>query len=420
LKISIKNQGKCEKVLTIQVPSERVRGEYDKYYAEASKTARIPGFRPGRAPKEVVAMHFSGEARKAVLKQLIQETTFEALKSEKIEPLYYPTIGRIDFEGEKLSFDATVELRPEVKLGSYKGLKVQKKEVKLEESAVEEALTHIRESYSKFIPVEDRPAEIGDFLACDLDCEVEGKKIESRKDDFLELNPPKMQAELAQGLVGLKPGETRTIEVNFPKDFGVKDYAGKRAQFTVQAKEIKKRELPQLTDEWVQGLGEFKTVEEFKKRVREDLAKQKENEADNQFENEMFEALLKNAKVEVPEGAVARRVKSLVETAQKHSQAPALPAEEAAKRTQELEEKFRPEAERQIKLSFILEEVAKLEKLNADEKDLEVRFQELAGRAKISVEKVRQYYNQSEEKQENLLHQITHEKVLKFLKDNVK
>ena len=209
MKVSVKNQGKCEKVLSIQVSSDRVKNEYDKYYAEVSKTARIPGFRPGRAPKEVVAMHYAHDAKEAVLKHLIQESTFEALKSEKLEPLYYTSVNKVNFEGEKLSFDAVVELRPEVKLGQYKGLKIKKNDVTLEAGLVDETIQRVQESYAKFVPVESRAVEAGDFLVCDLDCEIDGKRLESRKDDWFEVNPKKMQPELVKGVLGIDRKSTR-------------------------------------------------------------------------------------------------------------------------------------------------------------------------------------------------------------------
>jgi len=420
VKVSVKNQGKCEKVLTIQVTPDRVKDEYNKYYAEVSKTARIPGFRPGRAPKEVIAMHYAHEAKEAVLKHLIQESTFEALKNEKIEPLYYPAVSKVSFEGEQLSFDAVVELRPEVKLGSYKGLKVKQTEVKVEDAQVAETIQRVQESYAKFIPVENRAVREGDFLVTDLDCEIEGKKMDTRKDDWFEVNPKKMQPELVKGVLGMSLGETRTVDVNFAKDFAVKDYAGKHARFTVRLKEIKSQELPAVTDEWVQGLGEFKTVDEFRAKIREDLLQQKQNDEDRRFENELLDALLKNTKIEVPSGAVERRLAALVEDAKKRLTAQGLSQTDLEKQEKELNEKLRPEAEKQLKIAFAFEEIAKVEKLEAREQDLEAKFQEMSERSKVALEKVKQYYSESEDRRENLIHQLTNDKVLKFLKENAK
>ena len=310
--------------------------------------------------------------------------------------------------------------RSEVRLGQYKGLKVKKNDVTLETSLVDETIQRVQESYAKFVPVESRSVETGDFLVCDLDCEIDGKKMESRKDDWFEVNSKKMQPELVSGVLGMKLDETRVIDVTFPKDFAAKEHAGKKAKFTIHLKEIKKQELPAVTDEWVQGLGEFKTIDEFKTKVREDLRRQKETHEEQRFENELLEAVLKNAKMDLPAGAVDRRLEALREDAKKRFAAQGLQQAETEQQKKELDEKLRPEAEKQLKLSFVFEEVAKVEKLEASSEDLEAKFQDMSERSKVAIEKVRKYYLDSEDRRENLIHQMTNEKVMKFLKENAK
>jgi len=418
VKVSVKNQGKCEKVLSIEVAAERIKSEYDKYYSEIAGDARVPGFRPGRAPRDVLAMHYGGDAREAVLRNLIQEATFEAIEKEKIEPIFHPTIQKVDFKDDQLLFEALVELRPEIKLGNYRNLRVKKELPALSPSRVEETVQKIRESYSKFIPIEDRGVAEGDFLVCDMDCAIEGRPVESRKDDWFEVDTKKAQSDLIQGLLGTAVGETRTVPVHFPEGFPVKEFAGKTGQFTVHVKEIKTRELPPLTDEWVEGLGEVKTVEEFKARVREDLLSQEEHSAETRFENALVEALLKDARLELPPAAVERRLHFLLDETKKRLQYQGESAESIEKRKDELRIELQPEAEKQLKVAFLFDEIAKIENLKADEKDLDKKYEEMAERAKVPLEKVRSYYSNSEEKRESMLTQIQSEKVLEFLKQN--
>jgi trigger factor len=420
LKVSIKNQGKCEKVLRIEVPSERVRKEYDKAYVEIAKRAKVPGFRPGHAPRNVLAMHYADNAKETVLQNLVEETVREALRQEDIHPIYYPSVSKVDFKGEELTFDAVVEVRPEVKLGNYKGLKAKKNKVTVEEKEFEDSVERIRESFAKFVPIEDRGAAEGDVMVCDLDTESEGKKLDSRKDEWFDVNSARAHEDLIKGVTGMKPGETRTVEVSFKKDEKNKEYAGKKIKFTVHLKEIKKRELPEVTDEWVKSLGEMKTVDEFKKRVREDLLRQKEGQEDQRFENELLEELLKQSKLEVSQAGIERRLLSLLEDSRSRLKMQGFPEDQIQKREAELKEKLRPEAEKQLKLNFIFSEIAKAENVKVEEADIKARYQEVAAGSKVDVERVSQYYDSNEEQKEALLNQIANEKILKVLKDNAK
>lgn len=420
MKVSVKNQGKCEKLLTIEIPADRVRSEYDKVYADLSKKVNIPGFRPGKAPREILVARYSGDARSAVLENLLEESTRAALKQESIDPIYYPSINKVDFEGEKLSFEALVEVRPEVKLGNYKGLKAKQNPVSIGEKEIEDAMERIRESFAKFIPVEDRGVEMGDFVVADVDYETEGAPKNSHKDDWMEVNTKKIPEDLARGLVGMRSGESRDISVKFPKDFALKDQAGKSAKFHVALKEIKKRELPALTDEWVLTLGEMKTVEDLKNRVREDIQKEKEHSEEVRFENELIDGLLKEAKLDLTQGAIERRLKSLLESSKERFKKQGFPDEEIAKREEKIKEDLKKEAEKQVKLRFIFEEIVKLEKIQVENSDLEAHYQKMVQSSGVAVEKVKKYYQESEERFDTLLNELATGKILKVLKDNAK
>ena len=420
MKVSVKNQSKCEKILSIEFPQERVRAEFNKAYQEIAKKAKIPGFRPGKAPKEVLELHYSENAKEAVLQNLVEEGTQEAVKQEKLEPIYYPSVNKVNFEGENLSFDALIEVRPEIKLASYKGLKAKRGEVKVIDKEIEDSLERIRESFAKFIPIEDRAVGEGDFMICDIESEIDGKKTEPRKDDWFEVNSNKAHKDLVAGVGGMKPDETRVVDVKFPKDYGVKEQAGKTAKFTVHLKEIKKRELPEINDEWAKGLGEVASVDDLKKRIREDLNRQKEQSEDYRFENELLDALLKEARLDLPQGAVERRLVSLIKNAKERMKQQGVADEEISKSDPKLREDLRAEAEKQLKLRFVFEEIAQLEKIKVEETDLNEHYEKLATNSKVDVEQVKQYYEKSGEQKENLINQVATEKILKVLKDNAK
>jgi len=416
--VSIKDKGKCEKVLTIKVAKKEIQSEYDRYYTQAGKKAKIPGFRPGRAPKEVVAMHFQSEAKEEVLRNLVQQGTTDALESKKITPLYYPAISKVNFTDDELSFDATIELRPEVKLGKCKGLTASRKEPKVSEDELTQAIDRMRESYARFVPVENRGVQEHDQLMCDLEWQVEGGKSQAKKDDWFEVDPAKAHKDLVKGVLGMKPDETRVIEVQFEKDFGAKEIAGKKVKFTLHLKEIKKKELPELTDEWIKELGESQTVADFKKRVEGDLLQHKKQQEEHRFEDELVNALLQGSKLDLPEGAIERRLHAMIDAASKQQNLKNLPDQEKEKQEKALHEKLRPEAEKQLRIAFVFEALAKSENLKLEEKDLNEHFQKMADQSKVPLEKVKTYYNESNEKRENLEYQILNQKVLDYLKQH--
>ena len=196
-----------------------------------------------------------------------------------MEPIYHPTVDKVDFEGDKLSFEAIIEVKPEVKLGSFKGLKAKKKVVEVKEKDIDEQITRLRESFATFVPVENRTVKEGDFMICDIESEVEGKKLDSKKDEWLEVDSKKAYPDLVKGVLGMKSEETRTVEVNFPKDHPAKEHAGKVGKFTLHLKEIKERKLPELNDEWVKTMGgEIESVEALKTRLKDDMTHQKEHD----------------------------------------------------------------------------------------------------------------------------------------------
>jgi trigger factor len=421
LKVSVKNQGKAEKIIYIEVPKERVQSEFDKVYREIAKEAKIPGFRPGKAPRDVLVTHYADKAKEDVLNNLVQEMTREAIQQEKLEPIYYPSVDKVDFKGDKLSFEAIIEVKPEVKLGSFKGLKAKKKSVEVKDKDIDEQITRLRESFGTFAPVENRAVKEGDFMICDLESEVEGKKLDSKKDEWLEVDSKKAYPELVKGVLGMKPEETRTVDVNFPKDHPTKDHAGKVGKFTIQLKEVKERKLPELTDEWVKTMGgEIESVEALKTRLKDDMTHKKEGEAEGEVEHQLLDELLKGCKVEVSKAAVKRRAEGLAKDTAKRLKSQGYPDEEISKQSGEIEERMQPEAERQLKLAYIFEEIAKAESLALAEADWEEQYKKIAERSKVEVEKAREYYEGSLEQKEQLEHQLLNEKVLSVIKDNAK
>ena len=420
VKTALKDSAPCEKVLSVAVTGDLIREEYKGFFEKAAKEARVPGFRPGKAPREVLEVRFREEAREKVLEQLISRSFREAVKEREIEFLGRPTIREIKFTDEKLSYEALLEVPPAIKLGKYKGLSAERKRVEVKPEDVEGALRRVQESLAKFAAVEDRPARLGDFLIADYTCSVDGKEVEKREGDWFELREDEFLKGFSGQLIGVKAGEGREVRIQFSEKFGRKEWTGKTGIFQVKVKELKAKALPPLNDDLAKETGEFETLEALQSHLQSEIESEKAGQAEVEFENSLLDTLLKENPFEVPQGVVERRVVSLAESMVEGLRQRGLTEEAIQKELKSIHEKLRPEAARQVRLAFLLDEIAKQEKLGPGETDFAAKFKEIALRHRQSEEPVRKYYAEHPEAKASLGIQILNEKVIQLIKDNAK
>lgn len=420
VKTSLKDAAPCEKVLSVAVTEDLIHREYEEFFQRLGREARIPGFRPGRAPREVLQAHFREEAREKVLERLISRSFQEAVKEKEIEFLGRPMIREIQFTEEELTYEALLEVPPTVKLGKYKGLAAERKTVEIKPEETDQALKQVQESLAKFVAVEDRAAVRGDFLIADYSCRMDGKEVEKRADDWFELREDEFLKGFSAQLLGVRPGEEREVRIQFPEKFGRKEWAGKTGIFQVKVKELKTKTLPPLNDELAKETGEFETLEALRQHLEKQIESRKAKELEIEFENALLDLLLKENTFQVPKGVVDRRVASLAEPTVQALRQKGLGEEAIPKELKSIDEKLRPEAERQVRLSFLLAEIARQEKLEVSESDFENKYKEIGLRHRQPEEPVRKYYAQHPEAKESLGKQILNEKAIQLIKDNAK
>ena len=418
VKTSIKDSAPCEKVLSISVSQDLIREEYDFFYHEMGKQAKVPGFRPGKAPRDVLEQHFKDQAKEKVLENLVSRSLRDALKDKQIEFLGRPTIKGIEFTPEKLSYEAHLEVAPEIKLGKYRGLSAKKNEAKVEADEVEKTLKNIQESLAKYSAVENRPAVMGDFLIADYTLTVDGKEAEKRTDDWFELREGEFLKGFSTQLVGVKSGEEREVKIEFPEKFGRKEWAGKTGVFQVKVKEIKEKKLAPIDDELAKETGEFQTLAELRQQIEKQIESEKKRKAEVEFETTLLDLLLKETSFPVPQGVIDRRLNYLAESTLEDLHKRGTPAEVLEKEAKAIIEKHQLEAERQVRLSFLLDAIAKKEKLELTNSDFEAKYQETAERHRQSLDAIQKYYAEHADAKESLGMQILNEKVVQLIKDS--
>ncbi len=422
MKVSVKDGKTCEKILKVEVTGDVIEKEYNEYYKAVAPQAKIPGFRPGKAPRHVLEMHYGHDARESVLKHLISESYRQALQEKSLEPLGMPEIQDIQFEAQKLSYEAKIEIRPKIKLNRVAGLNAKREPIEIKPQEIEDALKRVQESLAQFKAVEDRAAILGDFVIADYVCIVEGKELEKRNDDWLEIREDEFLKGFSTQLVGVKAAEEKEIQVTLPANFGHKEFAGKTATFKIKVKEIKTKILPALDDELAKEAGEFKTLAELRGKIEKDLRAAKEQDGEAKYEKALLDELIKQNKIDLPDRLVQKRLDYLVQDAMEHSRRHnhGIPPS----KTDELKETFRrelgAEAQRQGHLAFLLDEIAVRENLTASPEDLKAKMAEVAASVRQSAEAVEKYYQEHEEARESLIERIRSEKAVEFIKKNAK
>lgn len=420
MKSKVKQIDACSTLLEIEASRETIEKAFDEVYDEISKVANIPGFRVGKAPKDMVKLSYAKAAKEEVLKRLVPEGYKKAVIEHGLTPVGAPEISDLVFEEDKpLVFKAKVETRPKFKLKTYKGLNLEKKKAAVTEEDINNTLKSLREMNAKYIAADDRPIQMGDYVVSDLDCFVDGKAVHKKRENlWLTVEKDSYIPGLSEKLVGLKKGQEVDIDAKLPEKYPDAKLAGKEARYHVVAKEIKERKLPELDDAFAKDLGK-ESLEELKKAITEELEARAKSTAEISVENQLLDKIVADNVFGVPASFVARQLDHMVEDAKKRLQERGFGKDELDKKDKEFKDKFKDDAERQIRLLFILDEIAGTEKIEATDEDVAGAYKTIAAQSGKDEGFVRDYYER-EGLVDNLKDKIREGKTVKFLLDNSK
>ena len=383
--------------LEIEIPAQRSKQVYEKVVQDLARSANIPGFRKGKAPRQVLLQRMGQQrVKSAALEDLVKESVQEAMEQESIEALGQPQLRSSVEEltsqyqpGEPLTISAAVDVSPEVELGEeYKNLSIQAEETTQDPSQVDEHLEQRRAEQATIVPVENRPAQMGDTAVVDYEGKLTGAEGEPQPisgaqatDYELELQQGQFIEEIVEGIVGMKPGETKEIPVSFAEDYPREDLAGKDTTFTVTLKELKEKELPELDDEFAQEVSESETLAELRESLTTQFTESAEQETKSSIQQALTEELLKHAEIDLPETMIEQEVETiLTQTAMQMSNYGMDVRQLFTKETiPQMKERSRPEAIQRLKQSLALTEVAKRESLEPTEEEIEAKTNEVKG-----------------------------------------
>lgn len=410
----------CSTIFEIDVPKESVDKAFEEVYGEITKVASIPGFRAGKAPVELVKKHYAKNASEEAIKRLLPDAYAAALKEHGIIPLGSPEISDMVFEeGKAMSFKARVDTRPKFTVKNYKAIAVTRKKVSIDGKDVDKTLENVREMHAKYESPGERPLQMGDYAVSDLDCLADGKPIHRKREDlWLFLDKDTIALGLSEGMVGMKKGDEKDIEVTLSKDYPNKDLAGKKVIYHVKVKDIKVRKLPEIDDSLAKELGKD-NLENLKKDIASGLEEQAKRNAEIEVENKVLAKLIDDNDFAVPGGFVNRQLGYMVENAKRHLIEKGFKKEDLDKKDDELKGKFKNDAVRRVRLLFILDAIARAEHIDVGDGDVEEAYKAISSQTGKPEAQVKEHYER-EELVEDLKEQLREGKVIEFLVKSAK
>ncbi len=420
-----KTKNANEVKLEITIESGKFDEAIKKVYFKSAKYFNIPGFRKGKAPMQIVEKYYGKEIfYEDAFNEIAQEALEEAVKENSLEIVSRPEIDVTQIEkGKDLIFTAVMQTKPEAELGKYKGIEIKKIEYNVTDEDIEHELKHMQEHNSRVITIEDRAVESGDIATIDFEGFVDGKAFEGgkAKGHDLEIGSNTFIPGFEDQVIGMKKDEEKDIKVKFPDEYFSKELAGKDATFKVKVNEIKKKELPELDDEFAKDVSEFDTIAELKADIKAKQEKQNEEKAKYETQEAVIKAVCENVKVEIPTGMIETETENMLKDMEQRLSYQGLKLEQylqmMGKTQEDMKKEYEPQAIEGIKSRLALEAIIKAEKIEATDKEIDEKLKEMAknyGKENdeefLKNENVRNYIKQG----------ITSEKAIDFLVKNAK
>ena len=421
MKTKLKNISDVKVELTISLGVEELKAAEQVALTKLAKEVKIEGFRKGKAPLEMVAAQVDQNVLgQEIIENALSKAVAEAFLKEKIQAINRPEVDVKKFvPGTELEFTATSEIMPKVELGDYKNLKVKKEKVSVSQKEVNETIDQILKNFAEKKKVK-RAAKEGDEVVIDFLGKKDGVAFDGGKAEKfpLELGSKSFIPGFEEGLIGKKAGDELSLDLKFPKDYHAKDLAGAKVVFEVKIHEVRENVLPEINEEFLSKLGEFKTKEDFEKQIKEDLKTQKQAEADDKFKDELVKKLAEVSKVPVPEILLEDQKQSIEMDMQQNLMYSGLSLDDYLKRmgkTREewLENDVKAVAESRVKSGLALAELSKVEKIQSSVDELDARIAQLKEQYGNSKEVVKQL--SSDDVRRNLANQILTEKTIDLL-----
>ena len=413
--------------LTIEVPAEELEKALDRAYNKNKNKLSIPGFRKGKAPRNIIEKMYGPEIFYEDAANDLIETEYEKAYDECGEDIVSsPEIEVVDIEkGKPFVFTATVALKPEIKLGKYKGVKIDKIETEVTDEEVDAAIEKERENSARSISV-DRPVKEKDETMIDFEGFVDGVAFEGGKGENypLTIGSGAFIPGFEDQLIGAKKGEEVEVKVTFPEDYHAEELKGKEAVFKCTVKEIKEKELPELDDEFASEVSEYETFAEYKEATKKNLADKKAEDAKDKKESAVIEAIVNASEIEIPGPMLETEKRQIVQDFAQRLQMQGLSMQQYAQFTgvtaEKMLEQVTPQAEQRIKSRLVIENIVKAEKIEVTEEEYEKELERLSESYQMEIDKVKEMIADNDKAVEQIKLDLAMQKAVEFVVSNAK
>ena len=414
-----------EGLLKVTIPAEKVNKALDQAFKKVVKQINVPGFRKGKVPRPIFEQRFGVEALyQDAVDILLPEAYGEAIEETKINPVAQPEINVTQIEkGKDFEFEATVTVEPEVKLGDYKGLEIEKQDSELTDQDLQDEIDHSLGHLADMVVKEDGAVEEGDTVNIDFDGYVDGEQFEGGQADGydLEIGSGSFIPGFEDQLVGVKTGEEKDVVVTFPEEYHAEELAGKEATFKTKVNEIKYKEVPELTDEIANELdSDANSVDEYKENLRKRLSEQKAQDAENVEKEEAINKVTENTTIDIPQAMIDTELDRMVQEFGQRIQQQGLDLQTyfqiSGQDESQLREQMKDDAEQRVKTNLTLSAIADEENIEVTDEDIDKELEKMSSQFNISVEDIKQTLGNTD----IIKNDVRIQKVIDLLRDNAK
>lgn len=413
--------------LTVEVPAEELEKALDRAYNKNKNKLNVPGFRKGKAPRNIIEKMYGPEIFYEDAANDLVEREYEKAYDECGEDIVSsPEIEVVEIEkGKPFVFTATVALKPEIKLGKYKGVKIEKVETEVTDEEVDAAIEKERENSARTVAV-DRPVKDKDLTVIDFEGFVDGKAFEGGKGENypLTIGSGVFIPGFEEQLIGAKKGEEVEVKVTFPEDYQAEELKGKEAVFKCKVNEIKEKELPELDDEFASEVSEYDTFAEYKEATKKNLSEKKAEDAKTIKEDRVIEAIIEASEINIPEAMLETEKRQMVQDFAQRIQSQGLSMQQYAQFTgvtaESLLEQAGPSAEKRIKSRLVVENIVKAEKIEVTEEEYEKELERLSESYQMEIDKLKEMIAGNDKAVEQIKEDLAMQKAIDFVVSNAK
>lgn len=421
MQVTVEDLSAIKKKIHVEIPREEVTRELDSAYNRLKKSAKIKGYRPGKAPRSVLERLFRKDVHADVVSNLVQNTFPEAVKEADLAVLDTRDIDTRDFDPEApFTYHATVELKPKLPEVSFSGLLLKQTEYTIKEEEIDRQIEMLRKHLAKFEPIaEERPAKDNDFIVIDYEGEKDGQPFHATprtEAHTFKIGNSGFTPDFDNAITGMKPGDQKTFSVSFPEDFTRQDLSGQKIEFTVTLKEIREELLPPVNDEFASKFGNFKTLQDLREEIGKNLKEGYEKRTHQEIQEQIFEKLLTDD-FEIPEVLVGYELDEIMRDTEMRFAQSGISMDQLGMTRELMEKQYRGVAEKQVRRHLLLNKIIEQEKMEISDEELDGELTKISGATGQPVDFIKSFYSKNPDKRDGLKHTLLEKKAIDLIID---